>query len=309
MLRSAPASSTSGSPGSGGSGGSRSSKGLGRRAIRELAERHEIRPSLPLGQHFLTDPNLARRIAALARVGPGDRVLEIGAGLGSLTVALAETGAEVLAIEFDRAVVPALREVLAPLSNARLEVADALHVDWVSLLGRERFAMASNLPYNVAVPVLLSLLGCEARVDRSVVMVQRELGERFVAAPGDRSYGVTTLKLAALVEAKLERRVPASVFWPEPSVESVLVVLDSRRRAVDVDRDALFHVLDEAFAERRKTIVAAVRRMGLESHPAAELVRSAGLDPSTRAEAIDLDGFERLTAVLVREGVVTAGAA
>ncbi len=199
--------------------------------------------------------------------------------------------------------------MLEPHSNVRLEVADALHVDWDSMLGAGRWAMASNLPYNVAAPVLLNLLSSAARIDRSVVMVQRELGERFVATPGDRSYGVTTLKLASLTEARLERRIPASVFWPEPSVESVLVLLEPRRRSVDVDRDALFRVLDEAFAERRKTIVTAVRRMGLEPLGATGLVRAAGLDPGARAEAIDLGGFERLTIALVREGVVPAGAA
>src|SRR5438093_10627415 len=162
---------------------------LGRRALAELAARHGLRPAKARGQHFLADPNLARRIAALTEAGPGDRVLEIGAGLGSLTVALADRGAEVLAVEVDRGVATALEEVVGGRRNVRIVVGDALRLDWAELLGDGPWAMASNLPYNVAVPIVVRLLEAAPSIRVHVVMVQREVGERLAAGPGSSASG------------------------------------------------------------------------------------------------------------------------
>jgi 16S rRNA (adenine1518-N6/adenine1519-N6)-dimethyltransferase len=270
------------------------SSGLGRRALRELATRYDIRPTKALGQHFLADPNLARRIAALAGAEPGARVLEIGAGLGSLTVALASAGAEVLAVELDRGLAPALAEVVAPFPNVRVEILDALRADWSSLLVGTGWTMASNLPYNVAVPIVMRMLEGAPQIESYVVMVQREVGERLAAGTGEDAYGAVSAKIAFFARAKLLRRVPPTVFWPEPTVGSVLVGLTPRPAPVAVDRAALFEVIEEGFAERRKTMSNALRRMGLDPAAAAEVLRSCGIEPKARAEELGLDAFAAL---------------
>ena len=270
------------------------STGLGRRTLRELARRHDIRPTKALGQHFLADPNLARRITALADAEPGARVVEIGAGLGSLTVALAASGAEVLAVELDRRLAPALAEVVAPFPNVRVEIVDALFADWSSLLPGPGWTMASNLPYNIAVPLLMQMLEGAPQIGSYVVMVQREVGERLVAGPGEDAYGAVSAKIAFFADAKLLRRVPPTVFWPEPTVGSVLVRLTPRSAPVDVDRTSLFDVIEEGFAERRKTMSNALRRMGLDASTAAEVLRACGVEPKARAEELDLTRFAAL---------------
>ncbi|HEY7668662.1 MAG TPA: 16S rRNA (adenine(1518)-N(6)/adenine(1519)-N(6))-dimethyltransferase RsmA [Actinomycetota bacterium] len=257
-----------------------------------MADRHGIVPSKALGQHFLIDPNLARAIASDAGVGTGDRVLEIGAGLGSLTVALAGTGAEVLAVEFDRALLPALREVVASRPTVRVVAEDALHADWPALLGGEAWTAAANLPYNIAVPVVLRLVEEVPSVVRLVVMVQREVAERFVAGPGDTHYGPSSLRVAYRCTGAIVRPVPPSVFWPRPRVGSAVVRLDRRSRpAVDVEEASLWRVVDAAFAERRKTIRTALVRLGLSRAEADAELGAAGVDPSARGERLSLDEF------------------
>jgi 16S rRNA (adenine1518-N6/adenine1519-N6)-dimethyltransferase len=262
---------------------------LGARALRELAARHGIRPDKALGQHFLIDPNLARRIASLVEAGPGERVLEVGAGLGSLTVALAQTGAEVLAVELDRGVMPALAEVLEPYPRVRTLVADAMHVRWEEVLGDDPWTMASNLPYNVAVPVVLDLLERAPGIRGYVVMVQREVGERLAAGPGEEAYGAVSVRVAYRAAARVERRVPPSVFWPAPSVDSVLVRLTPREPPVPTEREALFRVVDAGFA---------LVRLGLDGEGAAAVLRSCGLDPAVRAERLGLAEFACLAEAL-----------
>lgn len=270
------------------------SPGLGLGALRDLAARHGIRPTKALGQHFLADPNLARRIAALAGAGPGERILEVGAGLGSLTVALAAAGAEVLAVEVDRALLPALREAVAPFGHVRIAEGDALRMDWASVLGPGRWKMASNLPYNVAVPLLVGLLERVPAIESYVVMVQREVGERLAARPGQEGYGAVSVRVAYRAEAEVLRRVPPSVFWPRPKVESVLIRLTPRRPPVDAPADRLFRVVDEGFAERRKTMRNALRRLGLDPADAEGVLARCGLDPRARAEELSLQDFARI---------------
>ena len=281
-------SSTSASPGS-------SDAGLGAAAIRDIAARHGIHPSKALGQHFLIDPNLARAIAADAGVGPGDRVIEIGAGLGSLTLALAATGARVRAVEFDRALLPALREATAGARGVTVVAADATSIDWETELGGGRWTLCANLPYNVSVPLVLSVLERAPAVRRCVVMVQREVGERFVAEPGDEGYGPVSLRVAYHAAAEVLRRIAPSVFWPRPNVASILVRLDRLPTTpVSVEPERLWRVADAGFAERRKAIRSAVVRLGVDPGRADEILRACAVDPRARAERLSLEEFARI---------------
>jgi 16S rRNA (adenine1518-N6/adenine1519-N6)-dimethyltransferase len=234
--------------------------------------------------------------------------VEVGAGFGSLTLALADAGAEVLALEFDRALLPALREVVEGVPVVRVLAADALEVDWPAVLDGGDWTMAANLPYNIAVPLVLRMLEEAPQVSSYVVMVQREVADRLAAPPGSPAYGGVSAKLAYHADVETLRRVPRDVFWPRPNVDSTVLRLTPRPAPldVDVDRRALFAVIDAAFAERRKTMRNAVRRLGLDAEASARVLREAGIDPSTRAERVGLDAFARLASLLVRDGVVSA---
>jgi 16S rRNA (adenine1518-N6/adenine1519-N6)-dimethyltransferase len=272
---------------------------LGAGALRALADRHGIRPKRSLGQHFLIDPNLARAIASDADAGPGDHVVEIGAGLGSHTRALAEAGAEVLAVEVDPSLIPALEESVAGLDRVRVLHADATDREWQDELGEGEWIFAANLPYNVATHLVLDTLRNVLQVRRLVVMVQREVGERLVAGPGERAYGIPSLRVAYRADGKLVRRVPPSVFWPRPKVESVIVRLERRHEPrVDVDEGRLWRVVDAGFAERRKTMRNALRRLGVDGPEGDRLLEGAGVDPSARAETLSLEDFARIARAL-----------
>ena len=247
---------------------------------------------------------MARAIVADASVGPGDRVVEIGAGLGSLTRALAEAGADVLAVEMDRALIPALLESVSGLDRVRVVQADAMGWEWAEQLQGPGSILCANLPYNVATPLVLETLERVPHVRRLVVMVQREVGERLVAGPGEDAYGIPSVRVAYRAEGALVRRVPPSVFWPRPKVESVIVRLTRRDRpAVAVPEDRLWAVVDAGFAERRKTMRNALRRLGVEGEAADDLLRAAGVDPSTRAETLALQEFARIAEMLPPEMV------
>ena len=272
---------------------------FGAGALRALADRHEIRPKRSLGQHFLIDPNLARAIASDAGVGPGDRVVEIGAGLGSLTRALADAGADVLAVEVDPSLIPALQESTVGLDRVRVLHADATDREWQEELGDGDWVLAANLPYNVATRLVLDTLRDLPQVRRLVVMVQREVGERLVAGRGEDPYGIPSLRVAYRAEGSLVRRVPPSVFWPRPKVESVVVRLVRRDEApVAVDEVRLWTVVDAGFAERRKTMRNALRRLGIDGDDADALLAGAAIDPSARAETLSLEDFARIAEAL-----------
>lgn len=293
-------SSTSASAGSAAGGPALVAGGLGAAAVRDLAARYAIRPSKALGQHFLIDPNLARAIAAEADVGVGDHVVEVGAGLGSLTLALAATGAHVRAIEFDRTVLPALREVTADVELIEVVAADATRIDWAAELGGdEPWTLCANLPYNVSVNVVLAVLERAPSVNRLVVMVQREVGERFLAGAGDPEYGPASLRVAYHARAELVRSVAPSVFWPRPKVASVVVRLERLPHPpVDVDPVLLWRVVDAGFAQRRKSIRSAVVRLGADPGRADDLLRANGIDPRARAEQLSLAELARLAEAL-----------
>ena len=266
---------------------------LTKRAVADLLTRHGIRPSRALGQNFVVDPNTVRRIARLAGVGPGDRVVEIGAGLGSLTLALAETGAEVVAVELDRYLLPVLREVVEP-AGVRVVEGDALRLAWEDLLGDEAggWVLVANLPYNVATPLVLTLLAGAPMIGRMLVMVQREVGERLAAGAGEEAYGAVSVKLAYRATASVVGRVPPTVFVPQPKVDSVLVAIDRRPApAVGVDENRLFAVVEAGFAHRRKML-----RRALAGVAGEEAFVAAGVRPEARAEELDIEAWGRLAA-------------
>jgi 16S rRNA (adenine1518-N6/adenine1519-N6)-dimethyltransferase len=273
---------------------------LTRSQLLALLAEHGISPSRALGQNFVADPNTVRRIARLAGVGPGDRVVEIGAGLGSLTLALAATGAAVTAVEIDRHLVPILRSVVtgaetgANPAGGTVDVVegDALRLDWDALLGPSTWTLVANLPYNVATPLVADLLDGVPNIRRMLVMVQREVGERLAARPGDDAYGAVSVKVAYWATAAVVGRVPATVFVPQPRVESALVEIVRRPEpAVDAPYDRLFQLVRAGFATRRKMLRRALS--GLIDPAAFE---AAGIAPEARAEELDVAAWGRLAA-------------
>ncbi len=261
--------------------------------VRRLLDEHGLRPSKARGQHFVTDPNTVRRIARLARVGPEDRVVEIGAGLGSLTLALAETGAAVTAVEVDRGLVTALRSVVEPVGVTVVE-GDALTLDWDALLGAGPWVLVANLPYNVATPMVAELLDRVPAITRMLVMVQREVAQRLVAGAGDDAYGAVSVKVAYWAKAGIVGSVPPTVFLPQPNVESSLVEIvrrDVPAVADHVDTARLFHLVSAGFGQRRKML-----RRSLASLVEPDAFAAAGVRPEARAEELDLDDWARLAA-------------
>ena len=267
---------------------------LGPRQVRELLDAHGLSPSRALGQNFVADPNTVRRIARLAEVGPGDRVVEIGPGLGSLTLALAETGAEVTAVELDRHLLPALRSVVEP-RGVRVVHGDAMRLDWAALLGppgdpAARWALVANLPYNVATPLVLDLLAGVPQIERMLVMVQREAAERLAARPGDKAYGIPSVKVAFRADAEIVRRVPPTVFVPPPKVESALVRLRRLPEPrVDADPDRLFALVDAGFGQRRKML-----RVTIGGAVPAGAFERADVAPTARPEELDVGRWAAL---------------
>lgn len=223
-------------------------------------------------------------------------MIDVGAGLGSLTVALAGAGAgRVLALELDRAVIPALEEVVAGLPAVEVLRADAMRDDWHAELGSGPWTLCANLPYNISVPLVLDVLERVPAVSRLVVMVQREVGERLVAGPGEEAYGAVSVWVAYRATARLVRRVPPAVFWPRPKVASVVVRLERvAAPPVDVAEDRLRRVVEAGFAERRKTMRNALRRLGLSVGQADAALAGAGVAPNARAEDLALGTFARL---------------
>jgi 16S rRNA (adenine1518-N6/adenine1519-N6)-dimethyltransferase len=263
--------------------------------VRALLGRHGLRPSRALGQHYLADPNTARKVARLAGVRPGQTVVEVGPGLGSLTLALREAGAAVVAVEADARLLPALAEALGDDPLVRVEVADALRVD-LGALAPAAAALVANLPYNIAATLVLRVLVGVPRIAQLTVMVQREVGERLAAAPGTAAYGAASAKVAALAEARVVAQVSRHVFVPEPHVDSVLLRLDRRERPAirGLGYPAVARVIDAAFAQRRKTLRNTLRGLGLDAAAVEALGRAAGVDLAQRAEVLDLEQFAAL---------------
>ena len=262
--------------------------------IRSLLAEHGLAPSRALGQNFLADPNTARRIVRLAEVAPGSRVVEVGPGLGSLTLALCEAGASVVAVELDQYLRPVLEHLTAGLP-VEVVAGDALVVDWVTLLGEEPTKMVANLPYNVATPVVVRALETAPVITDFLVMVQREVGERLAAPPGSRIYGAVSVKVAYYATAAVVGTVPATVFHPRPKVESALVRLVRRPAPiVEVDDpERMFAIVRAGFATRRKSLRQSLRSVCGDATD--RVLARAGIDPMTRAEQLGLESWAELT--------------
>ena len=273
---------------------------LGPAEIRRLAADLDVLPTKRHGQNFVIDPNTVRRIVSVAGVQPGEQVLEVGPGLGSLTLALLERGARVTAVEIDERLAAELPNTVAahvaPGQDSSLAVlaGDAMQVS----VTNEPTALVANLPYNVAVPILLHLWQSVASLQRATVMVQLEVAERLVAEPGSRVYGVPSAKLAWWCEAAISGRIGRRVFWPEPRVDSALVSMTRREppSLSTATRSAVFELVNAAFSQRRKMIRSALAPLAggrLEQACAA-----AGVDPTSRAERLDIGAYARLADAL-----------
>ena len=276
------------------------------RRIRELAAELDLRPTKQRGQNFVHDANTVRRIVAAAQLSPDDVVLEIGPGLGSLTLGLLEAAAWVHAIEIDDRLARRLPFTVAerrPGDEDRLTVIDADALRVAELPGPPPTAVVANLPYNVSVPVLLHVLATFPTIRHGLVMVQAEVADRLVAPPGSKVYGVPSVKLAWYCSARRVGSVPPAVFWPVPNVDSGLVRLERRDPpATAARREQVFALVDAAFAQRRKMLRSALAGRFGSSARAVEALVAAGIDPQARGEVLAVQDFARLAAVADANG-------
>jgi 16S rRNA (adenine1518-N6/adenine1519-N6)-dimethyltransferase len=269
--------------------------------VRDLAGRLDLRPAKRLGQNFVVDPGTVQRITALAGLRPDDVVLEVGPGFGSLTLPLLAAARRVIAVEVDPVLAAELPRTVAdraPGLAGRLTVvtADAARIAELPGPGDPPTVLVANLPYNVAVPVVLHLLATVSTLSGGLVMVQAEVADRMVAGPGSRVYGIPSVKLAWYATARRAGSVPRSVFWPVPRVDSGLVAFARHPEPDGAGREEVFAVVDAAFAQRRKTLRAALAGWAGSPAAAEQVLREAGIDPGLRGEALGVDGFTAIAA-------------
>lgn len=271
---------------------------LGPADVRALAASIDLHPTKRWGQNFVVDANTVRRLVTIAGITPGDRVLEVGPGLGSLTLGLLDAGAIVTAIEIDEALAGLLPQTVATrLPGADLTVICADALRWASPIDGASHLVA-NLPYNVAVPVLLHLLGQYQGIADGLVMVQLEVAQRLTAAPGSRVFGAPSAKLAWYAQAKFAGTVPASVFWPVPNVGSGLVRFTRRVEPVgDVRQEAVFALIDAAFSQRRKMLRSALSPLG-DAQTITQALAAAGVAPTARGETLSIEQFAAVASAL-----------
>ncbi|MFE7505020.1 16S rRNA (adenine(1518)-N(6)/adenine(1519)-N(6))-dimethyltransferase RsmA [Promicromonospora sp. NPDC057488] len=269
---------------------------LGPAEIRDLAGRLGVRPTKTLGQNFLHDGGTVRKIVRTAGLRPGERVVEVGPGLGSLTLGLVEAGASVVAIEIDPVLAGQIADTVHtrfPDSDFEVVLSDALDV--TALPGAAPTALVANLPYNVAVPVLLTMLQRFDSLERVLVMVQAEVADRIAAVPGNKIYGIPSVKAAWYASARRAGTIGRNVFWPAPNVDSALVYLERRDPpSTTASREQVFAVVDAAFAQRRKTLRAALSGVFGSGAAAETALRAADVDPGARGETLVVEQFARI---------------
>jgi 16S rRNA (adenine1518-N6/adenine1519-N6)-dimethyltransferase len=276
---------------------------LGPADVRSLAARLGLRPTKQRGQNFVIDANTVRRIVRAAGLAPDDTVVEVGPGLGSLTLALVTEVHRVVAIEVDPVLAAALPDTLAAYAPGvadRCEVvaADALRVE--SIPGPPPTALVANLPYNVSVPVLLHLLALLPSLQRGLVMVQSEVADRLAAPPGSKVYGVPSVKASWYADVRRAGAIGRTVFWPAPNVDSGLVAWTRREPvATTATREQVFAVVDAAFAHRRKVLRGALRTLAGSGEAAESALTTAGIDPMARGESLTVEEFARIAEALV----------
>ncbi|HYI45408.1 MAG TPA: 16S rRNA (adenine(1518)-N(6)/adenine(1519)-N(6))-dimethyltransferase RsmA [Actinomycetota bacterium] len=271
---------------------------LGARRVREILERNGVRPQKSLGQNFVIDPNTIRKVIAAAGVGPQTDVLEIGAGAGSLTVGLAAECRSVIAVEFDRRLIPVLEEVTKGYPNVNLVEADVLELDLSDIAADN---LVANLPYNIATPVVMRVLESAPQISALTVMTQREVGERMVAKPGSKIYGAPTVLAAYFCSARIAGRVSRRAFWPIPGVDSVIVRFSRKPRQPEVPYQLVQKVVRNAFSQRRKTLRNTLAGTFGAQTPTETVLAEAGIEASARAEEIGLDGFVSLARALLQD--------
>jgi len=269
--------------------------------VRRLAEACGIKPTKQRGQNFVIDGNTVRRIVRTSGVGPDDVVLEVGPGLGSLTLGLLEATQRVVAIEIDEVLAGALPATIAEFAPDKADhfevvLADAMRI--TDIPGPPPTALVANLPYNVSVPVLLHLFELLPSINTGLVMVQSEVAHRLAAPPGSRTYGIPSVKAAWYADVRLAGKIGRNVFWPMPNVDSALVAWTRRKPPSDVPREQVFAVIDAAFAQRRKTLRSTLTAIAGSAVAAENALVAAGVSPQARGEAIDVEDFARIAACL-----------
>ncbi len=264
---------------------------LGAARIRSVLDAHGVRPTKALGQNFVIDPNTIRKTISLAAIAPGERVVEVGPGAGSLTLGLAGAARRVIAIERDARLLPVLDEVLSGASNVEVVNADALQVDFAAL---DATSLVANLPYNIAATLVLKVLEEAPGIERLTVMVQREVGERLAAEPGAEAYGATSVLVSFFAQARVATSVSRNAFWPVPNVDSVIVVIERRPATPDVDVEVFFRTVKAAFGQRRKTLRNALAVVAGSTDAAQAWLRAAGIEPGRRAEDVAPADYVRL---------------
>jgi 16S rRNA (adenine1518-N6/adenine1519-N6)-dimethyltransferase len=271
---------------------------LGPAEVRSLAARLELRPTKQRGQNFVIDPNTVRRIVRDSGVTGDDVVVEVGPGLGSLTLALLAVAARVVAIEVDSVLAAALPGTIAEYAPDQAEAFEVVHADALrvrGLPGPAPTALVANLPYNVSVPVLLHLLELLPTVRHGLVMVQSEVADRLAAGPGSRVYGIPSVKAAWYADVRRAGAVARTVFWPAPNVDSGLVAWSRRQPpATSASREQVFAVIDAAFAQRRKALRSALKPLAGSADAAGAALEAAGVDPMTRGEQLGIAQFARI---------------
>lgn len=270
---------------------------LGAQEIRELADMLGIRPTKTLGQNFVIDPNTIRRIIATAKISPDETVVEVGPGLGSLTLGILDAAKDMVAVEIDPPLaeqLPATIAKMRPGSEARIDVvlSDAMKV---TELPRTPSALVANLPYNVAVPVLLHMFAQFPSIEHALVMVQDEVADRLAAKPGSKIYGVPSVKANWFAEVSKAGVIGTNVFWPAPKIKSGLVAFERRAQLLsDLPRQEIFAIIDAAFAQRRKTLRAALATWAGSGARAGSILEAAGIDPQLRGEKLDIHDFIKI---------------
>ena len=266
-----------------------------REVTRYILETFGLRAKKKFGQNFLINEKVVRGIAEYAQVGPGDLVLEIGPGIGTLTQALAETGARVKSVEIDRTLLPVLAKTLEGYDNVEIVPGDVLKVDLGEVTEHRPFTVAANLPYYITTPIIFALLEQDLPLQRLVVMVQKEVAERMIASPGGKEYGPLSLALQYYSRPRLAIPVPAHDFMPAPRVDSMVVVCEKREQPpVSASPKAFFQVVRAAFSQRRKMLSNCLKTLGLSADQVKDLMAQAGIDPKRRGESLSMEEFGQL---------------
>ena len=264
-----------------------------REVTRYILKTFNIHMSKKLGQNFLIDADIVRGIVDAADIRPGDRVLEIGPGIGTLTQGLAEAGAEVTAVELDKKLPAVLARTLEGYDNVHIVPGDILKVNIPEIMGPEPFKVAANLPYYITTPIIMTLLERRLPISRLVTMVQKEVADRMVAVPGTKAYGALSVAVQYYTRPHVELDVPPRSFIPAPDVDSVVIVCDVREKppVETTDEKLFFRVVRASFGQRRKTLSNALKGAGFDKELIRQVLPAAGIDGSRRGETLSLDEF------------------